>query len=149
MRTAQAIIREVDDSGQQEDEIMMDNKDIEKFLTGPAWAVDLIASLKDSPFMTKLTVALENRSNAALIVGAVDNYATIRDLFGLISLDHVLPLIKKRLHERFGDYSAEWGTIFPVLIIGDEAKNAAKIAESIRMTIDSMTFDERFNVTMH
>ena len=34
-------------------------------------------------------------------------------------------------------------------LTGDEAKNAVGVAESIRATVKSTAFDERFNVTMH
>lgn len=110
------------------------------------------AFLMGSPWMANLTAALESKTNVALIVGTVDNCALIRDMFGLISFDHVFPAIDKVLHERFGDYSVWWGAVFPyflILLTGDEAKNAAVIAESIRATVESMAFDESFNVTMH
>jgi GGDEF domain-containing protein len=110
------------------------------------------ASLVGSPWMANLTAALESKTDVALIVGRVDNCVLIRDMFGLISFDHVFPVIDKVLHERFGDYSVWWGAVFPyflVLLTGDEAKNAPGIAESIRATVEGMAFDERFNVTMH
>jgi GGDEF domain-containing protein len=110
------------------------------------------ASLVGSPWMANLTAALESKTSVALIVGTVDNCILIRDMFGLISLDHVFPVIDKVLHERFGDYSVWWGAVFPyflILLTGDEAKNAAGIAESIRATVEGMAFDERFDVTMH
>jgi PleD family two-component response regulator len=110
------------------------------------------AALVGSPWMANLTAALESKTDVALIVGTVDNCALIRDMFGLVSLDHVFPVIDRVLYERFGDYSVWWGAVFPyflILLTGDEAKNAAGIAEPIRATVESMAFDERFNVTMH
>jgi PleD family two-component response regulator len=107
------------------------------------------AFLVDSPWMANLTTALESKTNVALIVGIVDNVAFIRDHFGHISLDHVLPVIEKVLHERFEGYSVSWGTVFLILLTGNEAKNAVGVAESIRATVENMSFDERFNITMH
>jgi GGDEF domain-containing protein len=109
-------------------------------------------SLEGSPWMANLTAALESKTNVALIVGTVDNCAFIRDMFGLVSLDHVFPAIDKLLHERFEDDSVWWGAVCPyflILLTGDEAEDAAGIAESIRATVESMAFDERFKVTMH
>ena len=99
--------------------------------------------------MANLTAALEGKINIALILGEVDNHAVTRDLFGMISLDHVIPRIEQILHERFGDYSVGWGFGFLILITGEEATKAVEIAESIRATIESTKFDERFHVTMH
>jgi|CZKJ01.1.fsa_nt_gi GGDEF domain-containing protein len=110
------------------------------------------AFLAGSSWMANLNAALESTTSVALIVGTVDNVSLIREMFGLISFDHVFPAIDKVLHERFGDYSVWWGAVFPyflVLLTGGEAKNAAAIAESIRATVEGMTFDERFYVTMH
>jgi diguanylate cyclase (GGDEF)-like protein len=126
-----------------------DNQDIERFLAGPPWVVNLSTFLKGSPWVANLNAALESKTEVALILGSIDNYVTIRDLFGCISLDHVLPVIEQMLHERFGDYSVGWGTIFLILVTGDEATKAKEIAESIRATVESMTWDERFNVTLH
>jgi PleD family two-component response regulator len=102
--------------------------------------------------MANLTAALEAKTNVALIVGTVDNCAVIRDMFGLISLDHVFPVIDKVLRERFGDYSVWWGAVFPyflILLTADQARNAAGVAETIRETVESMALDDRFHVTMH
>ena len=112
----------------------------------------LNAYLAGSPWMANLTAALESKTNVALIVGTVDNVSLIRDMFGLISFDHVFPAIGKIHHEQFGDYSVWWGAVFPyflILLTGDEAKNAAAVAESIRATVGGIAFDERFYVTMH
>ena len=49
------------------------------------------ASLVGSPWMANLTAALESKTNVALIVGTVDNCTLIREMFGLISLDHIFP----------------------------------------------------------
>jgi GGDEF domain-containing protein len=110
------------------------------------------AFLAGSPWMANLTAALESKTNVALIVGTVDNCILIRDMFGLISFDHIFPAIDKVLHERFGDYSVWWGAVFPyflILLTGDEAKNAVGIAESIRATVETLALNERFHVTMH
>jgi len=110
------------------------------------------AYLVGSPWMANLSAALDSKTKVALVVGTVDNCILIRDVFGLISLDHVFPMIDKAIHEKFGEKRVWWGAAFPyflILLTGDEAENAAAVAESIRTTVESMTFDERFNVTMH
>jgi GGDEF domain-containing protein len=99
------------------------------------------ASLAGSPWMENLTAALKSKTNVALSVGTVDNFALIRDMFGHISFDHVFPIIDKVLHERFGDYSVSWGAVFLILLTGDEAKNTVGVAESIRATVESTPFD--------
>jgi GGDEF domain-containing protein len=112
----------------------------------------LNAYLAGSPWMANLTAALESKTTVALVVGTVDNVSLIRDMFGHISFDHVFPAIGKILHEQFGDYSVWWGAVFPyflILLTGDEAKNAAAVAESIRANVEGTAFDERFYVTMH
>jgi GGDEF domain-containing protein len=61
-------------------------------------------------------------------------------------------MIDKAIHEKFGEKSVWWGAAFPyflILLTGDEAQNAGGVAQSIRTSVESMTFDERFNVTMH
>jgi PleD family two-component response regulator len=112
---------------------------------------EIQAFMAGSRWMANLTAALESKTNVALILGEIDNVATIRGMLGHVSLDGVLPLIERVLHERFGDYSVGWGTIFLILATGDEATKAAEIAESIRATVETIgaTLDERFNVTMN
>jgi diguanylate cyclase (GGDEF)-like protein len=126
-----------------------DDQDIEKFLAGPAWVVNVSALLKGSPWMANLNAALESKTSIALILGEVDNHATTRDLFGMICLDHALPKIGQMLHDRFGNHSTVLGTGFLILVTGDEATNATAIAESVRTTIERTRFDERFRLTVH
>jgi hypothetical protein len=74
---------------------------------------EIHAFLLGSPWMARLTAALESKTNIALIVGEIDNIATIRGQLGHISLNGVLPLIEQMLHERFGDYSVRMEYRFP------------------------------------
>ena len=112
----------------------------------------LSAYLAGSPWMANLNAALESKTNLAVLVGTVDNCSLIRETFGIVSLDHVFPKIEKLLHERFGDHSVWWGAVFPFFLIqltGDEANHAVEIAEAIRTTVESTSFDDQFHVTMH
>jgi PleD family two-component response regulator len=120
-------------------------------LRTPNAVAKLRDSLIHSPFMANLTAALENKTSIALILGLIDNAVTIRETFGVVSLDHVLPIIEGMLHERFGDHSVGWGTIFLIVVTGDKAAIAGEIAESIRAAVETMNpaLDERFHVTMH
>jgi diguanylate cyclase (GGDEF)-like protein len=111
----------------------------------------LHAFLARSSFMAHLAAALESKTSVAMILGVMDNVATIRDMFGLISCDGALQIIEQMLHERFGDYSVRGGDVFLILVTGNEATKAGEIAESVRTTVETIspTLDGRFHVTLH
>jgi len=109
-----------------------------------------IPALRNSPIMAKLTAALESETVIALIMGAMDNVATIRDMYGLVSFDGPSQMVEQFLNERFGDYSARVGdTLFLILVTGEKARSAYHVALSIRETVEAITLDSRFPVTMH
>jgi len=106
-------------------------------------------SLLPTPFMTKLIVALESKTVFALIMGAIDNSATMREMFGHVSFDVSSNTIERMLYERFGDYSLRAGDLFLILVTGQEALTASRVALSVRKDVEAMNLDDRFPVTMH
>ncbi|HVO79246.1 MAG TPA: GGDEF domain-containing protein [Terriglobales bacterium] len=96
----------------------------------------LQAYLSHSPFMANLNFALESKTNISLIVGLIDHIEMIRPMFGLVSCDGVLKAIEEMLYQRFGHYSVRGGDVFLILLTGEEAAKAGKIAESIRVSVE-------------
>ena len=123
------------------------------------------AYAKDTPFVTSLHSALEQKTNIALILGLIDDIARIRDKYGLASCDDALQKIEQILYARFGECSLRTGEVFLVLITGDEAAKAPEIAESIRAVVENHAdllvpslagepvefpgIEERVHITMH
>jgi len=106
-------------------------------------------SLLPTSFMTKLIAALESKTVLALIMGAIDNRGTIREMFGHASFDVSSETIERMFHERFGDCSLRAGDLFLILVTGQEALTAGKVALSVCEAVAAMNLNDRFPVTMH
>lgn len=88
-----------------------------------------------------IKISKRNREPIAIILADIDNFKRINDLYGHSTGDMVLKRIAKELSQKLReqDILARWGgDEFLLLLPGTTGKEALKIADRLRMTIESM-----------